>query len=62
MPGLRTRTPKKCQAVADRLRGAVLPAAVRDEVAQMCVLMDRYSFAQAQTLAELVLEKIKEGI
>ena len=62
MPGLRTRTPKKCQAVADRLRGAVLPAAVRDEVAQMCVLMDRYSFAQAQTLAELALEKIKEEI
>jgi PAS domain S-box-containing protein len=62
MPGLRTRTPKKCQAVADRLRGAVLPPAVRDEVAQMCVLMDRYSFAQAQTLAELVLEKIREGI
>jgi len=62
MPGLRTRTPKKCQAVADKLRGAVLPETFRDEVGRMCLLMEQYSFARALELAERVLGRIKEGM
>ena len=59
IPALRSRTPRKCQAVADTLRGFELPDIFKNDLTRMCVLMDQYDFAPALELAQRVLEKIK---
>ena len=59
LPGLRSRTPMKCQAVAERLCAASVPMAYRDDVERICALTEQYDFAPALTMAEKVLEKIK---
>ncbi len=59
LPGLRSRTPMKCQAVADRLCAAAVPMAYRDDVDRICALTEQYDFAPALALTEKVLDKIK---
>ncbi|GAB6112580.1 PAS domain S-box protein [Desulfomicrobium salsuginis] len=59
LPGLRSRTPMKCQAVADRLCAAAVPKAFREDVDRICALTEQYDFAPALALAERVLDKIK---
>ena len=58
LPGLRSRMPMKCQAVADQLCSAVPPKDFRDDIARICVLLEQYNFVPALTLAEQVLERI----
>jgi len=58
LPGLRSRTPVRCQGVADRLCNASLPKEYGDDVGRICSLVDQYSFAPALALAEKILEKI----
>jgi PAS domain S-box-containing protein len=60
LPGLRSRTPLKCQAAAARLGGAVVSPAFRDEVARICALTDQYNFVPALKLTEQVLDKIRK--
>jgi CheY-like chemotaxis protein len=61
MPGLRSRTPKKCQGVADTLLNANIPPVFKDDVARVCALMDQYNYSPALTLVEMMLEKINGG-
>ena len=59
LPGLRSRTPLKCQAVADTLCAAAVPTAFRDDVDRICSLTEDYNFPAALALAQQVLEKIR---
>ena len=59
LPGLRSRTPLKCQPVADRLCVAAAPKPFRDDVARVCALMEEYDFAPALAVTEQLLEKLR---
>ena len=59
LPGLRSRTPLKCQPVADRLCVSSPPKSFRDDVARICKLMEEYDFAPALAVTEQLLEKLR---
>lgn len=61
LPGLRSRTPMNCQAVADRLCNAIPSRNYQGDVARVCALMDQYNYAPALALVENMLERMHRG-
>jgi hypothetical protein len=61
LPGLRSRTPMNCQAVADRLCNAIPSRNYQGDVARVCALMDQYNYAPALALVENMLERLHRG-
>ncbi|MBE1425860.1 PAS domain S-box-containing protein [Desulfomicrobium macestii] len=61
LPGLRSRTPMNCQAVADKLCNAIPSRNYQGDVARVCALMDQYNYAPALALVENMLERMHRG-